>query len=159
MFFKKGTGQKTLLYAQTIEQGASNRFVPFGVIDIHMLRKLGLIPAGKKLTAAPDISYQVGNAMLKALSSLDYIVNGQVTQIPDVSKIQALLWGHQRYTGSTKIHNQGSYKAAAAQSKTQIAKIEEMKNTGKWNTKASFNDKFLRESILVSAHTRNMGLE
>ena len=143
MFFKKGSGQKTLLYAQTIEQGASNRFVPFGVIDVHMLRKLGLIPAGKKLTAAPDISYQIGNAMLKALSSLDYVVNGQVTQIPDVSKIQALLWGHQRYTGSTKIHNQGSYEAAAAQSKTQIAKIKEMKRTGKWNTKASFNNKFL----------------
>ena len=150
MFFKKGSGQKTLLYAQTIEEGAANRFVPFGVIDIHMLRKLGLIPAGKKLNAAPDVSYQVGNAMLKALSSLDYVVNGQVTQIPDVSKIQALLWGHQRYTGSTKIHNQGSYQAAAAQSKTQIAKIKEMQKTGKWNTKASFNDKFLYGSRFVN---------
>jgi len=140
---KKGTGQKTTSYALEIAESSQGRFTPYTVVDIHMLRKLGLIPKGSNLKSAPDVSYQIATGMMSLLGSMNYNRNGEIVQIPDNSKIQALLWGHQRYNGPTKITNEGSYDAAKAESKSQVSKIQEMQKTGKWNMESSFKGKFL----------------
>ena len=77
------------------------------VIDRHMLRKFGM---DADMQSASEIDYRMIQAINSLLSTENYIVDGQLDSFTPPA-IQALLWGHQRYSGNTasKITNEGSF--------------------------------------------------
>ena len=140
MMDKKLSGQKTTTYAIEINDAANNRFTPYSVIDIHMIRKLGLYPEkGPVPSTAADIPYQIGMGMMSMLTLPTYNVKGFTTTIPNSSQIQALLWGHQRQGGLTE----GSYESAEASVNDLLNEIKEMQTKGLWSLDSSFQGKFL----------------
>ena len=114
IFERKGSSQKTLTYALEILQSSQGEFTPFMVIDRHMLRKFGM---DADMQSASEIDYRMIQAINSLLSTENYIVDGQLDSFTPPA-IQALLWGHQRYSGNTasKITNEGSFDSSSKRS-------------------------------------------
>ena len=137
LFNRQGTGQKTATYALEILEAANNRFTPFSVIDVHMLRKFGL-----NIEAASDKEYRTIQTLIGLLATENFNVGGVSRQFT-TREIQALLWGDQRYYGPTKITNEGSYDASVRFSQKEIAELNEMQDTGSFSKDRPFSGVFI----------------
>lgn len=141
IFAREGSSQKTLTYALEVLAASNGEFTPFMVVDRHMLRKFGL---DASTTAATEIDYRMVQAINALLATENYTVNGQPVNF-NPPQIQALLWGHQRYTGSTaaKITNEGSYDSALQYSQKEVAELKEMEEAGSFDLDNPFSGNFI----------------
>ena len=148
IFERKGSSQKTLTYALEILQASQGEFTPFMVIDRHMLRKFGM---DADMQSASEIDYRMIQAINSLLSTENYIVDGQLDSFTPPA-IQALLWGHQRYSGNTasKITNEGSFDSSLKYSQKEINELKQMEKVGQFTKDYSFSGKFLQPPRYVS---------
>jgi len=148
IFERKGSSQKTLTYALEILQSSQGEFTPFMVIDRHMLRKFGM---DADMQSASEIDYRMIQAINSLLSTENYIVDGQLDSFTPPA-IQALLWGHQRYSGNTasKITNEGSFDSALKYSQKEVNELKQMEEVGQFTKDYSFSGKFLQPPRYVS---------
>ena len=148
IFERKGSSQKTLTYALEILQASQGEFTPFMVIDRHMLRKFGM---DADMQSASEIDYRMIQAINSLLSTENYIVDGQLDSFTPPA-IQALLWGHQRYSGNTasKITNEGSFDSSLKYSQKEVNELKQMEEVGQFTKDYSFSGKFLQPPRYVS---------
>ena len=148
IFERKGSSQKTLTYALEILQSSQGEFTPFMVIDRHMLRKFGM---DADMQSASEIDYRMIQAINSLLSTENYIVDGQLDSFTPPA-IQALLWGHQRYSGNTasKITNEGSFDSSLKYSQKEVNELKQMEEVGQFTKDYSFSGKFLQPPRYVS---------
>ena len=137
LFNRQGTGQKTSTYALEILEAANNRFTPFSVVDVHMLRKFGL-----NLEAANEKEYRTIQTLIGLLATENFNVGGVSRQFT-TREIQALLWADQRHYGPTKITNEGSYNSSVRASQKEIAELNEMQDTGSFSKDRPFSGVFI----------------
>ena len=148
IFERKGSSQKTLTYALEILQASQGEFTPFMVIDRHMLRKFGM---DADMQSATEIDYRMIQAINSLLSTENYTINGELDSFTPPA-IQALLWGHQRYSGNTasKITNEGSFDSALKFSQKEVNELKDMQKVGQFTKDYSFSGKFLQPPRYVS---------
>jgi len=148
IFERKGSSQKTITYALEILQASQGEFTPFMVIDRHMLRKFGM---DADMQSASEIDYRMIQAINALLSTENYIIDGELDSFTPPA-IQALLWGHQRYTGNTasKITNEGSFDSSLKHSQKEVNELKQMEKVGQFTKDYSFSGKFLQPPRYVS---------
>jgi hypothetical protein len=153
LYQRSGTGQKTTTYAGEIVDAANNRFSPFSVIDRHMLRKFGIeLKEGQKVS---EQEYRIVQGLMALLSQENYTVNGEIRNFTP-RQIQALLWGHQRYDGPTKITNEGSYDASVKAASKEITELKNLEDAGNFSKDRPFSGVFIHSPRYSSKTKSNV---
>ena len=141
---REETGQKTATYGLEINRAMRNMFTPFSVIDRHMLRKFGIDSEKANQTEYRVMQAIIGN-IAKYKGNNFTTKDGTPLNLSLPRQVQALIWADQRYTGPTRISNEGSYEAARRESSQELSEIKLMKQDGSFNSNRPLNGKFIYE--------------